>query len=375
MQYRRMPIEIESPEERGYDTIDCNLTESSVRDLELQVLGVELSRLPLAYTDHRGKRALRRALGESAGEGGQTLAPEQVLLTAGAASALFIVATSILQPGSHCLIASPNYATNLETPRLLGAALECIPLTFETGFCLDLEQLKSRMRPETRLISVTYPHNPSGVNLKLKDFLTLIEWAEQQGCWLLVDETYRELTHDQPLPMAASLSPRAISIGSFSKAYGLPGLRIGWLLTQSADLMETFLAAKEQIYVCNSILDEELAWAAYAQRERLLTPIRAHMREAFDTVKCWMVQEPLLEWVEPQGGVVCFPRLRAPERVDIPHFYQVLEQQHRTYVGPGRWFGLSDAYFRLGYAWPLLDELKRGLANISSALREAQRSG
>lgn len=373
MHYRRMPIEVESPEERGYEQIDCNLTESSVRDLRLEALGVELRELVLAYTDHRGKRVLRAALGEAAGEGGQRLSAEQVLLTAGAASALFIVATSLLRPGSHGVIVDPNYATNLETPRLLGCEVARLPLQFESGFRLDLDRLKQLTRPETQLISVTYPHNPSGVNLSRAELEALIEWAESRGCWLLVDETYRELTHGEMLPMAASLSKRAISIGSFSKAYGLPGLRIGWLMTQDEALMETFLAAKEQIYVCNSVIDEELAWAAYAQRGKLLEGIRAQMRVHFEKVCQWMESETLLEWVKPDGGVVCFPRIREGEGVELGRFYECLQGEYRTYVGPGRWFGLSDAYFRIGYAWPLREELERGLRNVSEALRRAKR--
>lgn len=369
MLYRRMPIEVESPEERGYETLDCNLTESSVRDLTLDALGVNLSGLVLAYTDHRGKPSLRARLAEE----GAGLKAEDVLLTAGAAAALFIVATSLLKAGDHLIVADPNYATNLETPRAIGCDVSTLPLRFEEGWRLDLDRLKSLLRPQTKLISLTAPHNPSGTVLSQAELTELIQLAESHGCYLLLDETYRELTAEPLLPLAASLSPKAISVSSLSKAYGLPGLRLGWLITQDPSLQTLFLAAKEQIYVCNSVLDEALADVAVAQKTTILPPILAHRLKAFHILKAWMSTESRLEWVEPKGGVVCFPRIKADAQVDVEHFYHQLNQVYNTWVGPGHWFGMDRRYMRLGYAWPLLPELERGLYNLSRALTDATR--
>lgn len=367
MHYRRMPIEIESPEERGYETLDCNLTESSVRDLSLSQLGVDLGSLVLAYTDHRGRPSLRARVA-SEGEG---LRAEHVLITAGAAAALFIVATSLLKAGDHLIVADPNYATNLETPRAIGCEVSRLPLRFEEGFRLDLDRLKALMRPETRLISLTAPHNPSGTLLDRDTLHALIALVEAHGCYLLLDETYRELSDEPLLPLAASLSPKAISISSLSKAFGLPGLRIGWLISQDPTLQELFLAAKEQIYVCNPVLDEALADVALEKKAQLLPPILAHRRVAFARLQHWMAGESWLEWVRPGGGVVCFPRIKADAGVDVERFYHQLNQVYNTWVGPGHWFGMERRYMRLGYAWPLLDELERGLKHLSQALTDA----
>ena len=131
MRYRRMPIEIESPEQLGYSTIRNNLAESSFSDMCLADYGVEadVGRLLLQYGDHLGAERLRRLI---AGDG-DSLSPDHVLVTAGAASALFIIATSLLGPDAHALICAPNYATNLETPRAVGADVETIDLRFEDG--------------------------------------------------------------------------------------------------------------------------------------------------------------------------------------------------------------------------------------------------
>jgi aspartate/methionine/tyrosine aminotransferase len=284
MHYRRLPIEIESPEERGYGTIRNNLTESSVRDMRLGDLGLDLGDLVLAYGDHRGDPALRHAVAAQAGD---RVGPEHVLATPGAAGALFIVATTLLEPGDHLVVARTNYSTNIETPRLIGADCSYLDLRFEDDFALDPDQLSSLVRPGvTRLVSLTYPHNPTGAMIPVETLRSVIELVEAAGAWLLVDETYRELTHGEALPTAASLSERAISVCSLSKSYGLPGIRQGWILTRSGELAERFLAAKEQIVICGSALDEAVAAAVLTRRDELLPPIRSlaaeHLRIVVD---------------------------------------------------------------------------------------------
>ncbi len=366
MRYRRLPIEIESPEERGYAAIRNNLTESSVRDLRLSDLGVDLGDLVLAYGDHRGDPALRAVVAEQSGGG---VLPQHVVATPGAAGALFIVATGLLEAGDHVVVTRTNYSTNLETPRLIGADVSFVDLHFDDAFALDLDLLRSLVQPGvTQLISLTYPHNPTGVLLTVAELEAVIEIAEAAGAWLLVDETYRELTHGTPLPTVASMSARAISVSSLSKAYGLPGIRQGWLAARDPGLLETFLAAKEQMVICGSALDEAIGAAVLGRRDELLGPIRASAAEHLGIVRKWMSTQSRLSWVEPTGGVVCFPRLDAS--VDPDAFYADLNAAG-TFVGEGHWFDVDRHFFRIGYGWPTTDELRAGLADISRLL-EAQ---
>src|SRR4051794_4041399 len=226
MRYRRMPIEIESPEQLGYDTITYNLSESSVSDRKLSDFGLDLAEsllddLLLCYGHHLGDPALREAIAA----GGDELRADDVLVMPGAAAALFATATSVLEPGDHAVIVRTNYATNLETPRAIGADLDVVDLAYDDGWRLDVEALAKLVRPgERRLISVTCPHNPTGTMLDLAALHALVDIADRADAVLLVDETYRDLTHGAALPMAATLSPRVISVASMSKAYGLPGL-------------------------------------------------------------------------------------------------------------------------------------------------------
>jgi aspartate/methionine/tyrosine aminotransferase len=368
MDFRRMPIEIESPEERGFANLDCNLTESSFTDQSLGDLGVDLERLLLSYVDHRGHPALRAAI---AGDG-PGLRPDDVLVTPGAAAALFIVASTLLAPGKHLVVIRPNYATNLETPRALGADLDILDLRFEEGWRVDLDRLAALIRSDTAYVSLTCPHNPTGTMLSSKELEAVVALVERRGTRLLLDETYREMGVPEPLPAAASLSERVIGVSSLSKTYGVPGIRIGWLATRDHALAERFLAAKEQILICGSALDEEIGARLALQRPSLLTDIRRQIALRRTIVTKWMADEALLEWVPPTAGVACFPRIRQDAAVDAARFYQILNEVHGTFVGPGHWFEQEPRYFRIGFGWPSLEALRRGLANVSTALRAAR---
>lgn len=247
MRYVRMPIEVESPEEFGYDRITYNLSESSVRDRTLSEVGIDLSDLLLLYGEHRGHRGLVDAIADAAGVPAGDVAPDDVLVTFGAAEALFIVATTLLEKGDQVVVVRPNYATNLFTPRAIEADIRYLDLTFEEHWAVDIDKLAALMTARTKYVSVTVPHNPTGQVMSEADLRRIVEMVERTGCRLLVDETYREMTFGGPLPSAATLSPSAISVSSLSKTYGIPGIRTGWLICRDRELMETFLGAKEQI--------------------------------------------------------------------------------------------------------------------------------
>ena len=158
MRYRRMPIEEESPEQLGYGRIRRNLAESSVSDAALADLGVDLGGLVLQYGDHLGLPELREAIAADA-PGAEA---DDVIVTPGAVAALFILHTTLLEPGDHIVVARPNYATNVETPRAIGADVSYLDLAFEDGWAVDPARIAALMTPRTRLVSLTTPHNPTG---------------------------------------------------------------------------------------------------------------------------------------------------------------------------------------------------------------------
>ncbi len=359
-----MPIEIESPEQMGYGNIKFNLTESSVRDALFPTDEIDLKSLLLSYGDHKGKSELRQLIASET----KTISAEQILITPSAATALFIISTTLLDSKSHLIVVRPNYATNIETPKAIGCEIDYLDVRFEDGFQINWNKLESLIKSNTKLISVTHPHNPTGTCLSSNDFARLTKIANSSNAFVLVDETYRELNRSAMQPYAADLSSKIISVASMSKGYGLPGIRIGWLLTQDHQLLEKFFAAKEQIIICNSIVDEEIGYHFYKNKNEYLQTINLTTSENFSIVKTWMENQDYLEWIEPQGGVVCFPRIKQKLKIDYKKFYSDLNSKFGTFVGPGHWFEMPENYMRIGFGYPLNDELIGGLKNISQAI-------
>ena len=364
MLYKRMPIERESPEETGYGNIAYNLAESSVTDLQFHELNLLLDDLKLEYIAHRGHTALRKLVAAEAG----LLHENNVLLTNGAAGALFIINSSLLTDADHLVVIKPNYATNIEVPLTIGCAISYIDLKFDDNWRVNTAAVETAIQPNTKLISITTPHNPTGMLMNGDELQALIQLAEKKDIWLLVDETYRDTCFKTPYPVMASQSKKIISVSSLSKAFGLPGLRMGWLITQDGDLQELFLAAKEMIYISNSALDEECAYQFYQQKEKFAAAINKKALQNFQLLGAWLKKETRLEAVLPAGGVVCFPRFISSIKMDPQQFYTVLMQKYKTMVGPGHWFSMPDTYMRIGFGWTDAATFQTGLENISKAI-------
>ena len=282
-----MIMEVESPEQIGYDRVRVNLAESSMRDRSLTEIGFDpaiLGNLLLCYGDHRGSEALRTQI---AADGSGALTPVDVLVTFGAAGALFLTATALLGPGDRIVVARPNYASNLETPRAIGADIAHLELDFAAGYRVDLDRLAALITPETKLVSLTSPHNPTGAVIPPADLAEIIRMVERAGTWLLLDETYRELG-DEIRPPASVLSDRVISVSSLSKTYGVPGIRVGWVTCRNRDLMTTLLAAQEQAALAHSILDIAVAEHVLAHRDQLLPEIREHIAGQRQIMSDWI---------------------------------------------------------------------------------------
>ena len=356
-----MPIEAEAPEELGI-SVAINLAESSLADRKVQDFIAHLPPLELAYHHHRGLPEFRLELAMELETGN----PEHVLLTPGAAGALFLLHMALLSHGSHALVMHPNYATNLETPWALGCEVQTLDFEWKGEWFFDLETIFRKVRPNTSLISITTPHNPTGWVMPWDDLMALAAFCKERNIWLLVDETYR---HIPPGPFhlpAAKLNDRVISVSSVSKSLGLPGLRIGWIWCQHETLMQQLLAAKEQVILCNGILDEHLAWISWQQRKTLLAEALENMTRNRGIVEEWLRSEKQVQGSLGRGGAVAF--LKLSDELDSGQFHSNLLHHHNTYVGPGHWFGFSDAFFRLGFGYPEPDQLAHGLRNISQTI-------
>ncbi len=231
--------------------------------------------LRLEYVPVPGGEELREAIASTY----EAVDAADVLTFAGAEEALFWALQELAGPGDHAIVTVPNYQSTESVPLANGADVSGLLLRAENGWGLDLDELRSLLRPETRLIVVNWPNNPTGGVAQPEDFRALVELCDERGIRLLSDEVYRgvELDPERTLPQAADLSATALSLSVMSKAYGLPGLRIGWLACRDRELLGRLERRKHYTSICNAGPSEALATIALRNGERAAG---AHARDA-----------------------------------------------------------------------------------------------
>lgn len=363
MWYRRMPLE------EWFDKYQFaaryNLGESSIYWLPLEDIQLKLSSIKPRYGHHKGDPELRKIISDQY----RCLSEDDLLITNGASESIFCIYYALLCPGDKVIIEHPNYSSNYEVPRSLGCKVVLLKLRFEDRFKLDLDELESKVTDETKLVSLTHPNNPTGSMLSREELEKVVELIESKNCILLYDETYRDLAFTDKPPLAASLSPNVISISSMSKAYGLPGIRIGWLATQNKEVLESALAVREQVTICNSVIGEAIAKLILGKRQTILQNLKPYIERNLEVVAQWMeAHKEVVEWVRPEAGVVCLPRIRNDTSIDPEKLYRYLIERLKTFLIPGRCFEMDNHYFRLGFGG-CYEELKGGLDNLGRALK------
>ncbi len=297
-----------------------HLTASDAQTLtvgELLALGTEedraaLDALPLTYTPTWGTPALLEAVAGTY----EHVGPEHVLTFAGAEEAMFWALQELVGPGDHAVVTVPNYQSMESVTLATGAAVDGLVLRPEDGWALDLDALERLLRPETRLVAVNLPNNPTGALPDAATFRRLVELCEAAGARLFSDEVYRGLELDpaRTLPQAADLSPTALSLGVMSKAYGLPGLRIGWLACRDRALLERLERRKHYTSICSAGPSEHLAAIALRAGGRIRERNRAIIARNLPVFDAFFARwAERFAWERPQGGCVSFPRLTTGE--------------------------------------------------------------
>lgn len=361
MGFKRMQIE-EWFDDYQYE-VDYDVGESAVKFLKFSSLNLDLGDLPLRYGHHRGSPELRELIAQ----GYEDFSPDQIAVTNGASEANFAVVASLVGPNDYVVVEHPNYPSLYEVPKSLSRRVDFLHLTFEEKFKPNLEKLESLITPQTKLVTLTHPNNPTGSMITEKMLHEIVEIVETHNAYLLFDETYRGLSFKKTLPPAATLSPHAISITSMSKAYGLSGIRIGWVATDKS-IIDRVRAVREQVTICNCVISEEITKAVLQRKQAFLKNVRQKVAINYGIIKEWMENQEHLEWVPPEGGVICFPRLKIDAPTD--NLCRMLVKKYRTFVVPGYCFEMS-RHFRIGFGGET-NELKTGLNNVDKVLKETK---
>jgi aspartate/methionine/tyrosine aminotransferase len=266
------------------------------------------------YTESSGAPELREAIA-----GLYTrIDPDDVVVTSCAEEGIFVLNHAVLRAGDHAIVETPCYESALQLPRSTGAEVSAWERRFADGWAHDLDALERALRPSTRLVYVNQPHNPTGTLMTRDAFQSVVGLADDRVV-LFSDEVYRELEHDPEdrLPAACDLSEHAVSLGSISKSYGLPGLRIGWIATRNADVRDAVLAVKDYTTICASAPSELLTALALRNRRVLLERNSELVQSNLALVDDFLErQAETFQWIRPRASPIGFPRVTGLGDVD-----------------------------------------------------------
>jgi aspartate/methionine/tyrosine aminotransferase len=300
--------------------------------------------LRLSYTEPRGLPQLRAEISKE-----YALTMDEVLCFAGAEEGIYCMAQALLTPGDHAIVVTPCYQS-LEALPASVCPVTSVPLRYEEQWQLDIQAVEQAVRPNTKLLVINFPHNPTGALLTCKQQQDLIELARSHDLWIFSDEVYRFLESDAAdrLPPIASAYEKGLSLGVMSKAYGLAGLRVGWIACQDRELLEKLSEIKHYLSICNSAPSEVLALIALRTSDTLLTRNQELMQSNlllldhfFEEYAEWF------EWVRPKGGCIGFPLFKGNDSIDL--FADRLLQEEGVLILPGSVYGLSGNHFRIGF--------------------------
>lgn len=311
-----------------------------------------------------GAPGVRAAIARRFGDG----QPEKVMTTSGSSEAISLVLTALLQPTDEVVIVRPGYHLLVEFVTALGCTTTTWRLSAHDGWQASLDELAGLVSERTRAIIINFPHNPTGSSIRDDDMQAILHCAERVGAYVLWDAAFAELTYDaDPLPDISMHYPRGISFGTFSKAFGLPGLRFGWCIAPP-DVLASCVRIRDYTTLHVSPLIELLALQVLEHAEVFLAPRLKQAQANRGILSKWAdAVGDLVSLALPAGGVAAFPRLDGLANTDA--FCESLFRDYGVLVVPGSCFGCP-GHIRLGFGGPT-DELIRGLERLSTALERS----
>lgn len=304
--------------------------------------------LQLGYTEVSGHPKLRREISKLY----QQVNENGIGVFAGAGEALFGAFNFLIQPRDHVIAPALCYKSLIEIPLSLGADVSLYPIRNRKGeWYFDIEDLLKLLRPNTKLIVINFPHNPTSAHIDQQTLEKIVECARKSDSYLFSDEVYRFSEHqpEKRLPPAADLYEKALSIGVMSKTFGLAGTRIGWLATQDQELMMGSLGFKCYLSLCNSAPSEILSIIALREKEKIIERNLQIISENLNLLDSFFHHyKNHFEWKRPIAGSTAFPRLL----IDIPidQFVEGLIEEEGVLLLPGSVYDYAGNYFRIGFS-------------------------
>jgi capreomycidine synthase len=358
-----------------YHNVDHDIGSSGVRDLSMaefrELCGFDLAELdPMIFHDSEsyGGSRLRAALADR-WCGGDI---DQMMVTHGSSEAIYLVMQLALEPGDEVIVVDPAYQQLHEIATARGCRVTRWPLDTRDGFAADLSLLRRLAASGPRMIVVNFPHNPTGASIAPAQQKELVGIAAEAGAWLVWDHAFGELTYaTDPLPVPVGWYERCITWGTFSKSYGLAGLRVGWCAAPP-QLLARMAGLRDYIALYVSPVLEFFAEQAVRHADRIVARQREHARGNLRLLREWAESLPeFVRFSPPAGGVTSFVELL--DQPDVVRSCRRLAEQHRVLIVPGACFGADYRDFaRLGFGGTT-GELTAGLSRLELVLREDSR--
>jgi hypothetical protein len=352
--------------------VEFNLSESGVRPLTPRELvedpaGLEgLLDQPLVYTQSNGTTALRELI--AAMYPGATI--DQIEVTNGGSEANFITTFNLVEPGDDVVMLVPNYMQTWGLSRAFGGVIREWRLIEDRAagrWRVDTTELDRLVTAKTKLIVICNPNNPTGSRLTAADLDAIARAADRHGAWILSDEVYRGAEIDgQDTASMWGRSPRAIVTSGLSKAYGLPGLRIGWIVAPK-ELVASLWSYHDYVTIAPGALSDRLARVALQpeRRTRLFERTRTILRRNLPLIEAWLTDAGGFQWIAPEAGAIVY--VRYDHAINSTLLVNRLREERSVLVVPGDHFGM-DGYLRLGFGEPP-DYNRAGLDRLRELLR------
>jgi aspartate/methionine/tyrosine aminotransferase len=354
-------------------TVDYNLSESGVHPLLVRELIAEdpdvveaLLDTDLNYPHVNGIPELREHIAVMY----DGAAPDNVLVTTGAIEANYNTIRTLLEPGDEIAVMLPNYMQVWGLAKNHHLRINTFHLREDAGWSIDAGELAEAVTPDTKLIAVCNPNNPTGHILSNDEMDAIVAVADQAGAWILADEVYAgaERETDEQTPSFYGRYDKVIATGSTSKAYGLPGLRIGWAVGP-VDALDQIWARHEYTTLSATMLSNILAAIALSPevRPRIIERTRGYIRRGYPVLQEWMDEHPdVFRLTPPQAAAIAFVRYRLD--VNSRELIERLRKEKSVLIVPGDHFGM-DRFVRISFGLPH-DYLKRGLDRIHELIAE-----
>jgi len=304
----------------------------------------DLIQAPQMYSEARGTINLRASIANTYA----TAEADDVLVTTGAIEANYLLFNVLLSAGDHVVVTTPCYQQLASIPKAIGCDITEWPVTPDSGFSFDLDRLESLIRGNTKLIVINSPHNPTGALLRQSDLERIAGLADRVGAWVISDEAYRWIEHPGGESLAApfrDIYHKAVSVGTMSKFFGLPGLRLGWI-AGNAELAEACWAQRDYTSLSPAWLSDRFARLAVDSRERIQRRNNGILAENLRTARTWFAENgDIVAWNEPKAGLLAMMDVIGVANTD--ELSERLAAEAGVMLAPGSTFQLP-GYLRIG---------------------------